>query len=174
MAKITLYHGTAGAFSAFDEHYTLRGSEPNSGLGVHLTERPELAARYAELAMGDAHAVRSIVLVVEAEVERAALLSSASDYLGRDPEVFDAAWNRTREEFVARRHELEAEGFHAVVADEVEMDDVSGCWAVFDASRLTIVGRMTPEEALGIDADRYFPDVDFESVELFDDKGFAP
>jgi hypothetical protein len=174
LAKIVLYHGTAKAFESFDDHFTLRGSEANSGLGVHLTERPDLAAHYASLATRDTHAGHPVVLIVEAEVSRVAIASSAADYLGRDPQIFDVETNRTREEFVARRHELEAEGFDAVVTDEVELDDVSGCWAVFDPSRLTIVGRMTLAEAMDIEADQYFPEVDFEAVELFDDKGFEP
>lgn len=172
MARIVLYHGTANSFESFDEHFTLRGSEPNSGLGVHLTERPDLAAHYAVLAARDLHGGDPVVLVVEAELSRVALVSSAADYLGRDIEIFDVETNRSREEFVARRHELQGQGFDAVATEETELDDVSGCWAVFDPNCLAIVCRLPLQAAEGLEADAFFPEVEFESVMLFRDEGF--
>ncbi|WP_327211366.1 hypothetical protein [Rhizobium leguminosarum] len=171
MARIVLYHGTANSFESFDEHFTLRGSEPNSGLGVHLTERPDLAAHYALLAARDLHGGDPVVLVVEAELSRVALVSSAVDYLGRDVEIFDVETNRSREEFVARRHELQDQGFDAVATEETALDDISGCWAVFDPTRLSIIGRLSPQVAEDLEADTFFPEIDFESIQLFSVEG---
>lgn len=170
----TLYHGTAHQFTDFDPHFTLRGSEPNSGLGIHLTERPDLAAHYARLAAKDIHGVEPVVLIVEADVTKVGITNSAEDYLGRDPMIFDNATNQTREAFVLRRLELQDEGFDAFATEETEMGDVSGCWAVFDPTRLKIVGRITVEEAEELEVDPYFPEVDFEEITLFPHDAPAP
>lgn len=169
MAVVTLYHGTARQFTEFASDYTLRGSEPNSALGVHLTQSPSIAADYARLAAKDWHAGEPRVLVVEACVSKVGLVGSAADYLGRDPEIFDVETNRTRVEFVERRLELQAMGFDAVATEETEMPDVSGCWAVFDPVRLSIVGDMSLAAAGELDEyEMDFDGVEFESIELFD------
>ncbi len=171
MTKITLFHGTARDFTEFDSHFTLRGSEPNSALGIHLAESPSIAADYARLAAKDGHAGEPRVLIVVAEVSKVGIVGSAADYLGRDPEIFDIETNRTRVEFVERRLELQAMGFDAVATEETEMLDVSGCWAVFDHSRLSILGYISVEAADELDAQEMdFTGVEFESIMLFEDE----
>lgn len=166
MPVITLYHGTAKDFPAFDERYALRGSEPNSALGIHLTEKPWLAADYAEMAAEDRGAGTPRVLVVEVTLDRVAVCSSAEDYLGRNgDDAFETT--RSREEFVEARLRLQAEGFDAVATDDIG-DDISACWAVFDPSRIRIVGRMDVEEAF--EAEQSNVDgPDYAGVLLFDD-----
>ncbi len=170
MTKITLYHGTARDFQEFDSHFTLRGSEPNSALGIHLTESPSIAADYARLAAKDGHAAEPRVLIVGADVSKVGLVGSAADYLGRDPEIFDIETNRTRVEFIERRLELQDMGFDAVATEETEMYDVSGCWAVFDPARLSILGYMSVEAADELDVQAMdFSGVEFEHVTIFDE-----
>jgi hypothetical protein len=170
MTKIILYHGTARDFTEFDTHFTLRGSEPNSALGIHLAESPSIAADYARLAAKDGHAGEPRVLIVEAEVSRVGIVGRASDYLGRDPEIFDEETNRSRVEFVERRLELQDMGFDAVATEETEMSDICGCWAVFDPASLSIMGQMSVEAADELDTqDMDFSGVEFESVALFED-----
>jgi hypothetical protein len=170
MTKIILYHGTARDFTEFDTHFTLRGSEPNSALGIHLTESPSIAADYARLAAKDGHAGEPRVLIVEAEVSKVGIVGSAADYLGRDPEIFDVETNRSRVEFVERRLELQDMGFDAVATEETEMLDVSGCWAVFDPATLSIIGSMSVEAAEELDAQEMdFTKVEFDRVVLFEE-----
>lgn len=169
MAKITLYHGTAHAFPAFDDQFTRRGTEPNSALGIHLTENPALAAEYAERATHDRNGGEPRVLIVEVDVTRIGLVASAADFLGRDPEIFDVETNRSHSEFVARRLELIDEGFDGIATGETELEDCSGCWIVFDPAKVSIVGEMTVEQAEELELDDFhFPDVDFEEVALFE------
>jgi hypothetical protein len=165
-----LYHGTASNFTEFDPHYTLRGSEPNSGLGIHLTERPELAARYAVLATKDIHGGEPVVLVVEADVKKIGMVTRVDDYLGREvnSNVFEDT--RTREEFVLKRLELQAAGFDGVATDTSIHDDLSGCWAIFDASKLSVVARLSVAEASELEADAFYPDIEFEDIDLFEDE----
>jgi hypothetical protein len=169
MAKITLYHGTAHAFPAFDSQFVRRGTEPNSALGIHLTENPALAAEYAQRATHDSHGGKPRVLIVEAEVSKAALVRSAADFLGRDPEIFDVETNRSHSEFVARRFELLDEGFDAITTEETELEDCCGCWIVLEHSNVTIVGEMAIEEAQEFELDDvHFPGVVFDEVTLFE------
>jgi len=170
MAVIRLYHGTARSFSEFAPDYTLRGSEPNSALGIHLTECPANAAEYARKATGDLHGSQAKVLIVEVDVAKVAVIDSAADYLGRDPEVFDVETNRTRSEFVERRLELQAMGFEAVATSETELSEVDSCWAVFDPARVRIVGELSPDEADEMEADDgfQFDGVEFEGIALFE------
>lgn len=171
MAVITLYHGTARPFTEFASDYTLRGSEPNSALGVHLTDSPSIAADYARLAAKDGPAGEPTVLIVEAEVSKVGLVGSAADYLGRDPEFFDVETNRTRVEFVERRLELQDMGFDAVATEGTELLEVCGCWAVFDPRSLSIIGQMSVEAADELDAQEMdFDGVEFERVVLFEDE----
>jgi hypothetical protein len=171
MTKIILYHGTAHAFSAFDDRFVRRGTEPNSALGIHLTENPGLAAEYALRATHDCHGGEPRVLIIEADVSRVGLVASAADFLGRDPEIFDVKTNRSHSEFVARRFELLGEGFDAIATSETELEDCSGCWIVLEHTKLSIIGQMTVEEAEALElVDIHFPDVDFEEVTLFEDE----
>ena len=169
MARIVLYHGTARDVEGFDRHYALRGSEPNSALGIHLTDCPDNAAFYAELAARDAHAGKPRVLVVEAELSKVGIVRDAADYLGRDPDFFDVETNRTREEFVGRRLELQDQGFDAVATEETELEEVSNCWAVFDPEKLRVVGEMTLAEVDAMDwISRDYTGIEFIGVRLFD------
>ncbi|NTF18179.1 hypothetical protein G6L37_07150 [Agrobacterium rubi] len=169
MTKITLYHGTARAFTEFTADYTMRGSEPNSALGIHLTECPVNAAEYARKAASDLHGSSPRVLIAEVDVGKIAVVDSAADYLGRDPEVFDPDTNRTRSEFVERRLELQAMGFDAVATSETELSEVDSCWAVFDPARIRIIGEMSVEEADDLDLDEgfQFDGIEFDAVVLF-------
>lgn len=169
MSAIRLYHGTAHEFPEFTADFTLRGGEPNSALGIHLTESAANAAEYARLAAMDVHGGVPRVLIVEADISKVALVGSAADYLGRDPEIFDVETNRTRIEFVERRHELAAQGFDAVATSETELSEVDGCWAVFDPSRLKIIGTMPIEEAEELEEDIFFEGIEFEETTLFED-----
>lgn len=170
MPRITLYHGTAHDFDAFDDRFAMRGSEPNAGLGIHLTQSPALAAEYAEKSKRDMHATRPRVLVVEADVERAALVTSRECFIGRSEEgefAFDLDFMTTREEFVGERLRLEAEGYHAIALD-CAGDDLSECWAVFDPKRLRVIGEMSVDEAYEADSSEV-DGVEFEPVRMFAD-----
>jgi hypothetical protein len=177
MAKLTLFHGTAHDFEGFDRRYALRGSEPNSALGIHLTERPYVAADYAELAARDRHAGEPRVLVVEVDICRAALVDSVEEFLGRPHDMpLDPEGTRTREEFVAARHELEALGFEAVALDTA-MEDLVGTWVVFDPEKVRIVGRLTVDEAIELEESGHETDwsgVDLVSRTIFGNESFSP
>lgn len=168
MPTITLYHGTAHAFDLFDGRFTSRGVDPNSGLGIHLTEQPSVAADYAEIATKDAGAGQPVVLVVEAEITKMVLTSDATEFLGYEPGFFDPDTNISREDFVAARHTLQSEGFDGVAVDECSQADVSGTWVIFDPDRLRIVGRLTLEEAVEAEPADAFG-IDFEERAIFPD-----
>lgn len=168
--KLRLYHGTAYDFGSFDDRFTLRGSEPNSGLGVHLTEFPATAAAYAGLAARDRHGGRARVLVLDVEIGKAAVVDSVEAFLGRAADTpFGDEGNVSREEFVAERHRLEAEGFHAVALDS-HMEDLCGTWTVFDPARIGIVGEMSVDEAEAFETDgAEWDGVEMVSTVLFED-----
>ena len=167
MARVRLYHGTAHAFRCFDARFALRGTEPNSALGIHLTECAGLAADYAELASRDGGAGRAVVLVVDAEITRVAVCTSANDYLGRDPnDPFEAT--RPASDFVAARLRLQDEGYDAVAAD-CGLDDLASCWAVFDPGRLTVVSVIGLDTARALDQGTT-PDFIYETVRLHESK----
>lgn len=146
MPKVTLYHGTARDFAAFAEPGS--GHEPNSALGIHLTECPAVAAEYALTAGRDRNAGRPRVLVVEAEVSRVAVTSLRSQYLGTCPATGEQV--ATRADFAALRDELARQGFDAATTD-CEHEDLLGCHAVFDPAGLTIVGEIATEAAMEMD-----------------------
>lgn len=166
MARVRLYHGTAHRFPAFDDRFALRGTEPNSALGIHLTECPALAADYADLAARDNRAGHPIVLIVDAEIERVAVCTSAKDYLGRDP---DDPFETTRpaSDFVAARLRLQDQGYDAVVSD-CGLDDLASCWAVFDPGRLSIVSAIDLKAARDLD-EGSVPEFNYETVRLHED-----
>lgn len=166
MPTITLYHGTARDFVSFAPRFALRGTEPNSALGIHLTGNPRLAADYAELAAREGNAGTPKVLVVEARISRVALCDSEVDYLGRgDDDAFEAT--RPASDFVAARLRLQDEGFDAVMTD-VAKHDLADCWAILDPSRILIVESVTADEARSLeDADIF--GIDCEAVRLHDD-----
>lgn len=147
VAPIRLYHGTAHAFTAFGPPGA--GSEPNSALGIHLTEDPAVAAEYAETAARDSGASHPRVLVVEAAISRVALTSFDHRYLGTNPETGEQS--ATWADFAALRIDLSARGFDAAATD-CEREDLVGCHAIFDPSVLTIIGELTPDEAMAMDA----------------------
>lgn len=156
--RIILYHGTASAFDAFDGNFEARGVEPNSALGVHLTESAPVAADYATMATADRGAGEPTVLVVEAEIRRACVCASREDFFGYCAEEFaDALFllgreaaaairREARPRFAEARRKLLAEGCDAVAVDDIG-DDLAGVWVVLDPARLRIVGRLSPEEA---------------------------
>ncbi len=167
MTRIRLYHGTAHAFPAFDGHFTLRGTEPNSALGIHLTECPALAADYADLARRDGGAKRPVVLVVDAEIARVALCTSACDYLGRDgDDPFKAT--RPASDFVAARLRLQGKGYDAVAVD-CGLDDLASCWAVFDPGHLTIVSVLDVDTAYDLEQG-ITPHLAYDEIRLHEDE----
>lgn len=167
MATLTLYHGTAKDFPAFEERFALRGSEPNSALGIHLTEHPWLAADYAEMAARDLGAGEPRVLVVEVKVGRVAVCDSAGDYMGREgDDAFETT--RPRSDFVEARLRLQDEGFDAVATGELG-GDLTGCWAVFDPARLRIVGRLSLDEAYDA-PESDVTEAEYVGVSLFEDE----
>lgn len=168
--RLRLYHGTAHDFPAFDDRYVMRGTEPNSALGIHLTEHPVVAAEYAELAGRDRHATAPRVLVLDVEISKAAIISSVEDFLGRPEDVpYGHEGNRTREEFVAARQEFQAQGYEALALD-TEIEDLRGAWVVFDPEKIEIVGSVSVEDAYGLgDGDLDWSGVQMVSARLFDD-----
>lgn len=166
MATIRLFHGTAHKFEAFDTHFTMRGSEANSALGIHLTEVPGIAADYAELARKDAGASVPMVLVVEVEAARMVVVDDASEFLGYDQDLFDPETNIPREDYVAARHTLQAEGFDGVTVSGTGMDDLDATWVIFDPAALRIVGSLTIEEAYE-EPEAEYEGVDFVGRPLF-------
>jgi len=173
MPKITLFHGTAHEFNAFDDRFILRGNDPNSALGIHLTEDPTVAAEYARLSARDIHGKSPRVIMVEAEVRQIGLVSDPADYLGRDPDFEDRENDVSRIQFIERRFELIDQGFDGLCMDENPRDDLYGAWVVFDPNNLTIVNSMTLEEAEAF-AEEYEgsfnPEIKFEAVRLFENR----
>ena len=173
MPKITLFHGTAHEFTAFDDRFVLRGNDPNSALGIHLTEDPSTAAQYSRLAARDIHGTTPKVIVVEAEVRQIGLVSDPADYLGRDPDFEDRENDATRVQFIERRFELIDLGFDGLCMEESPRDDLTGAWVIFDPNNLTIVKTMTLEEAEAF-AEEYEgsfnPEIEFEEVTLFENR----
>lgn len=161
MAKLRLYHGTAHGFDKFDDRFVM-GTEPNSALGIHLTEFPATAAAYAEMSAQDRTAGVPRVLVLDVEIDKAALVTSDEDFLGRPLDLpLGADGSRTREEYVAVRHTLEAAGCHAVALDSY-IDDLCGTWVVFSPGQIEIVGAMEI-----IDAYEMEPEIlDWTGVEM--------
>lgn len=163
MTTLRLYHGTARGFVSFDDKFPLRGVEPNSALGIHLTEHPWLAAHYAMLGSRDAQSSLPRVLVLDVEISKAAVVSSAEDFLGRSMEMTSSgtAQVMSREMFAAARSRLEAEGFHAVAVDS-PIEDICGTWTVFDPSRIRIVEVASAEQAQNMES----TDLDWDGVEM--------
>jgi hypothetical protein len=169
MPTLTLYHGTAHDFPAFDKNFDVRGSDPNSALGIHLSEYPGIAAEYAGMSARDVYARRPVVLVVEADVERAIVCGGREEFFGYDPMEVDeltgdweAVSGPLRHKFMFLRMKLMADGFDAVACDDIG-DDLAGGWVVFDPARLRIVGRLTLEEAYESEASTDTTGVRFES-----------
>lgn len=171
MPKITLYHGTAHDFPVFDSNFRQRGTEPNSCLGIHLTECPATAAGYAELATRDGGAGEARVLVVEADVDRVALVTSVSDFMGRDGED-PLEFSRPATDFVDAHFRLTGEGYDAIAVDVAD-DDLVGAWVVLNPDRLRIVGRLTVDEAYEADRDS-LPDIAYTMVRLLEAEDPAP
>lgn len=140
---VTLYRGTAFEFPAFDEDSIGRGADANSALGVCLTEEPADAAEYAREAAKHPNAGEPFVLIVEAEVTRTMIVSSADQFFGMDHERGIQMCDQG--DFAVAAKRLKEQGFDSVVADEI--GDGTGTWIVFDPARLTITGYMLPDEA---------------------------
>jgi len=106
--------------------------------------------------------------VVEADIRKAALCTSRDAFIGRsEDEDFEFDLMTTREEFVAERLRLQAEGYDAMALD-CEDADLPECWAVFDHLSLTIVGELSVDEAY--DGDSGDADgVEVVLVRMFDD-----
>lgn len=164
MKTVTLYHGTSHDFEAFALSVNPDG-EMNSALGIHLTEKPELAAMYAERSGKDDGAGRSRVLIVEADVGRVALVDDQCSFYGRDIDG-ELDLGLTRWDFAAARERLMAEGFCALATDIAD-DDLTGAWVVLDPSRLRIVGELSVDEAMDME-EPDSPDVRYERIELFE------
>lgn len=158
MPVIRLFHGTAMQFDHFNPDFASEGEEPNSALGIHLTENAWSAADYAEIAGEDFGATQPTVLIVEVEVERMAVCSSREDFFGYCEEDFFVVLGtegvqdieEKRPLFRAARERLMAEGYDGVCVDDIG-DDVDGTWVIFDPSKCRIVGRLTVKEAFQIE-----------------------
>lgn len=171
MAEITLYHGTAFDFYAFDDEFHLRGSSANSALGIHLTECPALAAEYAELATNDPGAGYPRVLSVVVNVSKVAVVSSRDEFFGLD-KVDETP--REREDFSATRKKLMNEGFEAVACEYLG-EDLVGAWVVFDPYSLQIENEITIEAALTMDSAEIPNNINFSGVSLFEkEEDMAP
>lgn len=173
MPKITLFHGTAHEFNTFDERFVLRGNDPNSALGIHLTEDPTLAAEYARLSARDIHGTTPRVIMVEAEVRQVGIVSDPVDYLGRDPDFEDRENDVSRVQFIERRFELIDQGFDGLCMDENSREDLTGAWVVFEPNNLTVVKSMTLRETVAF-AEQYEgsfnPEIEYEEVTLFENR----
>lgn len=172
MPTIRLYHGTSHEFDAFDNRFAMRGVEPNSALGIHLTECPFLAAEYADLSMrADTHAVRPTVLVLDVTIEKTLLISSVDDFLGRPHDIpLGEPGCRTHSDFTESRLTLEHLGFDAVCLDS-QIDDLVGTWVIFDASRIKIIDQVSPQSVYSdetLDRSYEWQKVDIVSGCLFD------
>ena len=165
---VLLYHGTcSGRIGAFDPEHA-GGGDANSGLGVFFCERPMDVLRYVT-ADGTAETALpgSQVLVVEASIDRAVLVSAASDFFGTDEHGNQV---RHRDDFSRVRRRLLTEGYGAVCTEGGTFDDDgAGVWVLLDPSMAAIVGSMTPREAEDDDTRSDYADVDIVSGCLFDD-----
>lgn len=132
-----LYHGTRKDFDAFDPYMIGMGAEPNSALGVWLTQDPHIAAAYC----GERR-------VVIAEID-APKLAVGTDYrtaiwgaTDLNPTDREVAWPL----FEKARRELMEAGFDGVMFD-CPGTDLEGAVCIFDAAKLRITGAMDyPEE----------------------------
>lgn len=139
MTAIRLYHGTAHRFDAFRLTCDTRG-EPNSALGVHLTECPHLAAQYAEIAGRDLGSGEPVVLLVDAEVGKVGLLTCQASFFGGD--LSTSPSKRTGVgSFARERERLMTKGFSAIALD-VAHDDLDGAWVLLDPRDAVIAGRI--------------------------------
>lgn len=173
MATVRLYHGTASSFEAFDDRFALRGAEPNSALGIHLTESPWLASCYGKLAAGYGGAAEPVVLAVDVDVERIAMISSRDDFLGRAEGMPLRHSDRQWSDYVSARQCLEDAGFHGVAGDDLG-HDLLGAWVIFQPKRVEIVERISPEAAQDMEADPFYPDVEFVETALFGELASVP
>lgn len=170
--RLRLFHGTAHKFEAFDDRFVLRGSEPNSALGIHLTEVPANAAHYAELSSRDRHAVSPRVLVVEVDIKKVAIIGSVDEFMG-GPLDLPPVERRPREDFVAARHELEALGFEGIALD-TPIDDLVGTWVIFSPEKISLIGEMSVDEAYELEPeDPDWTDIEMVSSRLFDETAMA-
>jgi hypothetical protein len=165
---VTLYHGTAHDFSAFDESSVGRGGEGNAALGVHLTEDSSDAAEYAQSGVGDEGAGQGRVLVVEVDLESVVVISSPEDFFGQvDDDMFLGA-----DHFAAIRQRLLVDGREAVVGAN---GTTAGIWVVLDPTRIRIVGQMTVDEAYDAESASEYDGVEMsdKGAEMFDVERFV-
>ena len=159
MPKVTLYHGTRDArLTGFSEDGMGTGGDPNCALGVYLTENPADAVRYADPGLHDGGAPArpgGRVLVVEAELSRAFVVTSYNEFFGTDVHGDN---ERSHDDFGAARRRIAAEGFDCVVTDGC-LDEHAGIWCVLDPARLRVGGEMTPVQALEADSASRYDDV---------------
>lgn len=133
-----LYHGTRKEFDAFDPYMIGMGAEPNSALGVWLTQDPHIAAGYGgetRLVIAEVDAPR---LAVGVDYQTA--IWGGPDLHPTDREI---SWPRFEK---ARRDLMEA-GFDGVMFD-CPGTDLEGAVCIFDASKIRITEVLEyPEEA---------------------------
>lgn len=171
MPTLTLYHGTSHTFDAFSAPTANGVAEPNSALGIHLSESPYLAAEYAEMsARQDAGAGEATVLVCEVDLETISIVNRLEDFFGYDPDVDEALNEERREEvvssFTAAREILLSEGVGAVVAYEMR-DDVTGTFVILDPSAIKIVDRLSADDVFDIDLNSHADINDLNLAEIF-------
>ena len=171
MPTLTLYHGTAHAFDDFAEPTAVGVAEPNSALGIHLSESPYQAAEYAEMsARQDAGAGEATVLVCEVDLEKISIVDRLEDFFGYDPDTEAPLNDERREEvassFAAAREILLSEGVGAVVAEEMR-DDVTGTFVILDPSAIKIFERLSAEDVFDMNLDRHADISDLNRADSF-------
>ena len=165
-STVVLYHGTARHFAGFTEASIGLGTEANSALGIHFTEDPAVAADYARSAGADAGAVFPYVLVVMVTVAKALVVTGRDDFFGHA----DMTPVAGKDGFASVRARLLADGFDAVVADDLG-EGISGTWIILRPERIAIAGRMSLGEADNSAARSAYGRVEMVSGSLFPSPG---
>jgi hypothetical protein len=146
------FHGTAQLIHAFTERGVGRGADRNSALGLFLSEIPDSAADYAQMAYeaGEGDAAR--VYVVAVPCAKAFQTRDYERFFGLDD---DHVPTRTFADFSAWRRQLLNDGYDLIEFEGVG-DVINVCLA---PQRAIVVACLDYEQAIELEE---------EGVQLFD------
>lgn len=133
------FHGSCQRLDRFCESKVGQGGDPNSVLGVFLTELVDSAIEYALYDKGD----EGYVHVVIAPSKKSLIIESHSDFFG-----YDMPSEEARAHFINLRERLIREGYDHILLDGFE-DPIS---VALHPQQTKIIARLTPEEAEPLEA----------------------
>lgn len=170
LPTITLFHATcAPDLETFDVSRSIGcGSDANSALGVHFSERPEDTLAYVTDEDGMALDSHARVVLAECELSRVLLVSSSNDFFGIDEcgnQILKA------EAFASARLDLIAQGYDAVcIEGDIFDGGGAGVWVVLDPSKLRITGTMSLDEASDSDCRSNYEGIELVPGTIFADE----